>query len=159
MAALTNQSCSCSCGKSTVAITRRPFARFLCHCTICQSIYRAPFADVTVLWSTNVSVPDTHAVQFKKYRTPPALSRGTCASCGLPAVGFLAVAPLVRLAFIPSRNYPESYALPPAALHSFYHSRVADAGDDLPKYSGYWRSQLAVAKLILGTGFGVTTDA
>ena len=159
MPTLTSQTCSCSCGKSTFAITGHPFARFLCHCTICQSVYRAPFADVTVLWSKNVSLPDTHNVQFKKYRAPPALSRGTCASCGLPVVGFLAVAPLVRLAFIPSRNYPESYALPPPALHSFYHSCVADVGDYLPKYSGYWRSQFAVTKLILGAGFGVTRDA
>jgi len=159
MSELIHQTCSCSCGKSKFGITSRPFARFVCHCTICQSVNRAPFADTTVLWAKNVALPEVHQVQFKKYRAPPALSRGTCPSCGLPVVGFLAVAPSVRLAFIPSRNYPESYALPAVALHIFYHSRTADINDHLPKYNGYWRSQLAVTKHILGRAFGGAADA
>ena len=158
MPTLTNQTFNCSCGKSTLGITSRPFARFVCHCTICQSVYGAPFADITLLWAKNVSLPDAHNIQFKKYRSPPALSRGTCASCGLPLVGFLAVAPLVRLAFIPTQNYPESYVLPQVSMHIFYHSRIADVNNYLPKYSGYLRSQLAVTKLIFGAGFSGAAD-
>ena len=159
MPALTHQTCSCHCGQSTFEITSSPFARFLCHCTICQSVYRAPFADVTVLWAKNVSLTGDHKVQFKKHRRPPAVSRGTCASCNLPVVGFLTVAPLVRLALIPSRNYPESYALPPVMQHIFYHSRTADVSDHLPKHSGYWRSEWAVTKLVFGTAFGRAAEA
>lgn len=152
---LTGQACSCSCGRSTFGITGRPFARFVCHCTICQALYRAPFADVTVLWSKDIALPQNSNIQFKKYRAPPALNRGTCASCGLPVVGLLAVAPFVRLAFIPSQNYPQSYSLPAAALHIFYHSRSADISDRLPKYSGYWRSQFAVTQLVMSTAFSL----
>jgi hypothetical protein len=158
VAEMINQTCSCPCGKSTFAITSRPFARFVCHCTICQSLYRAPFADVTLLWAKSVVLPETNNIQFKTYRSPPALSRGSCASCGLPAAGFLTVAPFLRLAFIPSRNYPGSYVLPAVALHIFYHSRVGDIDDHLPKCSGYWRSQLAVTKLVLGAGFPGLAD-
>lgn len=33
-------------------------------------------------------------------------------------------------------------------MHIFYHRRVADAADALPKISGYWASELAVTKAI-----------
>lgn len=158
MEEMTSQTCSCSCGNATFKITHPPFARFICHCTICQTVYRAPFADVTMLWATSVVLPPNHNVQFKKYRAPPALRRGTCSSCGLPVVGFLAVAPFVQMAFVPSQNYPRSYPLPAAALHIFYHSRTADVNDPLAKISGYWRSQFAVTRLILRAAFHAPAD-
>jgi hypothetical protein len=45
---------------------------------------------------------------------------------------------------IPSANFREQAFLPEPSLHIFYHRRVADIGDELPKYSGYWMSQLAL---------------
>lgn len=156
---MTTDSCSCSCGTSSFTLNSKPLARFICHCTICQSVYQQPFADVTVLWANKVALPAKHDIRFKKYRSPPALRRGVCSSCGRPVIGFLRLAPFVQLAFVPARNYQDNGALPAPSLHMFYHSRVADVIDQLPKYSGYWRSQLAVTKLILERTFSGSTNA
>ena len=43
-----NQDCACLCGASRFAVDGDPIGRFLCHCTICQRVYRKPFADVTL---------------------------------------------------------------------------------------------------------------
>jgi hypothetical protein len=146
-----NQSGACPCGKSTVYVSGPPIGRFLCHCQICQSIYKQPFADVITFWASAVSLPREDSVKFKRYRPPPALRRGTCASCSSPVAGFLRVAPFMRLAFVPSRNFPASAGLPLPSTHIFYHRRLGDALDSLPKISGYWSSELAVAKIVLGS--------
>ena len=148
--------CGCACGKAQILVLGRPFARFICHCTICQSVYRAPFADVTILFRRSVVLPQIEAIRFKKYRTPPALSRGTCTSCGSPVVALM---PFPRLAFIPAPNYPQSHKLPAPAMHIFYQSRISDVHDNLPKYSGYWPSELAVTRLVLRTVFRRGPDA
>lgn len=57
--------------------------------------------------------------------------------------------PFVTLAFIPATNFVDQSQLPPAAAHIFYHRRVRDVADDLPKYSGYWMSELAVVRSVL----------
>lgn len=58
-------------------------------------------------------------------------------------------APFVRLAFVPTRNLKGATNLPAPTIHIFYHRRVADVQDPLPKVSGYWRSELAVSRLVL----------
>jgi hypothetical protein len=126
---------------------------------ICQALYRQPFADVTVWWGGAVALPEDNPVQFKQYRAPPALQRGTCASCGAPVAGFLSLAPFLKLAFVPSANLPDPAALPKPQAHIFYHRRLADAADGLPKISGYWPSQLAVTRLVVGTLWGGVGDA
>jgi hypothetical protein len=136
-----------------------PVLRLLCHCQICQAIYKQPYADVTAFWGGAVSLSEDHSIQFRRYRVPPALRRGTCQSCGAPVVGFLRLAPFVQLAFVPSRNVPVSAALPMPSAHIFYHRRIADEHDSLPKISGYWRSELAVTKLILASSFRGADDA
>jgi len=141
--------CTCACNATLFEVTGVPLTRFYCHCQICQSLYRQPFADVTAWWGNGVTLPRGHIIQFKRYRPPPALRRGLCSACGQPAVGFLAILPFVTLAFIPARNFVDQRALPPAAAHIFYHRRVRDAADNLPKYTGYWASELAVARSVL----------
>lgn len=148
-----SQTCACPCGASRFVVTARPRARFLCHCTICQSVYRKPYADATALWAGEVALPEGHTIQFKKYRLPPALSRGTCSACGAPVVGFLRLAPFVRLAFVPSANYPDQSVLPDPGIHMFYNRRVADINDAIPKHSGYWRSQWAATTLVMSALF------
>jgi len=145
-----NQSCSCRCGECRFDVNGVPLARFLCHCTICQSQYKQPFVDVTVFWAGAVALAPDHKIAFRKYRPPPALQRGTCPSCGAPVVGFLRLAPFVRLAFVAAQKIPDQSRLPPPAAHIFYHRRVADQSDNLPKFSGYWSSELAAVKLVLG---------
>ncbi|WP_139351314.1 GFA family protein [Rhodanobacter sp. B05] len=156
---LLSQSCACSCGESRFAVSGMPITRLLCHCTICQSVCKQPFADVTAWWGGAITLPERHNVQFKKYRAPPALRRGTCGSCGMPVVGFLRLAPFLRLAFVPSANFPDQAALPKPKAHIFYHRRLTDASDNLPKVSGYWPSELTVTKLVMGGMFDATSNA
>lgn len=144
-----SQSCACRCGQSTFVVNGTPALRVFCHCQICQSVYRQPYADVTVFWAGAIALPEDHSIHFRRYRSPPALRRGTCAACGEPAVGFLRLAPLVQLAFVPSTNFPAPAALPAPGAHIFYHRRVADAADSVPKFSGYWPSELAVTRMVL----------
>jgi hypothetical protein len=148
-----NQTCSCPCGRSTLVAPARPLARFLCHCTICQSVYKLPYADVTVHWAGGIVLKERSALQFKKYRLPPAVDRGLCGSCGAPVAGLLRLAPFVQLGFVASATYPNQAALPEPDAHIFYHSRGADIDDSLPKHSGYWRSELAVVSMILSGAF------
>ena len=122
--------------------------RLFCHCTICQGFNRQPFADVTAFRAGNVTLRSGDQVEFRRYRPPPAARRGKCRSCSAPVVEFLRLAPFVQLAFVPSKLFPDQGALPPPALHIFYHRRLGDIADDLPKVSGYWSSELAVMKRI-----------
>jgi len=66
-------------------------------------------------------------------------------------IGFLRLAPFLQLAFVPSRNFADPSALPPAGAHIFYHRRVDDVNDSLPKISGYWPSELAVTRAVMGS--------
>ena len=154
-----NQSCACPCGQSQFTVDGAPILRALCHCRICQSVYNQPFADVTAFWAGSISLPENNLVQFKKYRPPPALRRGTCPSCSAPVVGFLRLAPFLQLAFVPSKNFSAATALPLPSSHIFYHRRVNDAHDSLPKINGYWSSQIAVTQLVVRSMFNDAIDA
>jgi len=146
---LLDQSCRCPCGASTFTVHGRPVVRFLCHCLICQSLYQRPFADVTALWASSVRLPADSKVRFKHYRPPPALNRGTCPSCQAPVVGFLRLAPFLRLGFVPSQNFSCPAELPTPSAHVFYHRRVKDVSDELPKVSGYWPSEFLVTRFVV----------
>jgi hypothetical protein len=145
------QPCACACGASRLDVSGRPLVRLLCHCTICKSFNRQPYADVTAFWAGSITLRDGHQIEFKRYRLPPAARRGRCRSCSAPVVEFLRLAPFLQLAFVPSKLFPNQSALPPPALHIFYHRRLADAADDLPKISGYWASELAAMKRIFAS--------
>jgi hypothetical protein len=138
------QDCSCPCGASRFTIDGDPIGRFFCHCTICQKVYGKPFADVTYFRADAVALPSDQPVAFRRYRSPPALRRGTCARCNNPVVGFLTMVPGVRVAFVPSQNFPKAAELPAPDRHIFYHRRVASVPDSIPKLSGYWPSQAHV---------------
>lgn len=139
---------SCDCGASHFRVNAPPFARFICHCTICQAYTGKPYSDVTVLRARDVELEGGAQVAFRRHRLPPNIERGTCTSCGKPVLEFGLAGP-AKLAFVPTANYADTKALPPASLHMFYHRRVSDAQDGLPRYSGYLRSQLAVIGLLL----------
>jgi hypothetical protein len=138
---------SCDCGTHRILVKARPFARFICHCEICQAYTGQPFSDVTVLRARDVDMSAARSVVYRKYRLPPNIERGSCASCGKPVIEFGLAGP-ARLAFVPSGNYADASTLAPASLHMFYHRRVSDAHDDLPRHSGYFASQLAVLRLL-----------
>jgi hypothetical protein len=143
------QACHCACGESRFEIDGTPLTRFVCHCTICQSYTGGAYSDVTTFWAGAVSIPAEFPVTFKKYRPPPNVSRGLCQRCGNPVVEFMTLAPFVRVSFVPTRNIPDAQKLPPPSAHIFYHRRVKDIEDSVPKITGYWSSELAVTRQIL----------
>ncbi len=60
-----HQSCACSCGHSTFAVKGAPLLRFICHCEICQAIYKQPFADVTVFLQMILACPKNIAFSLR----------------------------------------------------------------------------------------------
>ena len=140
---------SCPCRAAQFTVRARPLTRFICHCQICQSVYKAPFADVTAFLGGALSVSTPDKVTFKRLRAPPAVNRGICTECGSPVVGFLRLAPFFRLGFVPTRNLAGLSGTPEPKLHIFYHRRVADVPDTLPKVSGYWASEFAVMGAVI----------
>ena len=127
--------------------------RFYCHCSLCQSFNQAPYADVTVFRGRAVSLPPDSPVEFSTYRPPPAVQRGKCRICGGAALEYLRLGPVTALSLVPSANFVSRQRLPDPALHIFYDRRQSDSADALPKYSGYWRSQLALSRRLLAALF------
>jgi hypothetical protein len=152
------QDCSCPCGATRFAVKGEPIGRFFCHCTICQAVYRKPFADATIFWGGSIALPDAHAVEFRRYRPPPSLNRGVCPHCRNPVVAFMAYSPL-SVGFVPARNFENPADLPEPDCHIFYERRVADVDDPVPKISGYWSSEAYVTRKILDALFRSKGDA
>lgn len=146
---LVQQQGTCPCKQAGLAVSGRVLFRVYCHCTICQQLYRQPYSDVLGVLASAVALADERALRFGRYRLPPSARRGTCAACGAPVVGFMRLAPFLRLAFVPVRNLPRPAEVPPPMAHIFYHRRKAEVADALPKVSGYWPSQLLVTRTVL----------
>jgi hypothetical protein len=143
------QSGSCPCGACSFQVDGQSIGRFVCHCTICQSVYKKPYADVTAFRANAVKAPSDNKMFFKRMRLPPAVNRGLCSNCNSPVVGFLSFLPGLRVALVPSANLSDRSELPERLAHIFYQSRVADVADSAPKISGYWRSEWAVGRKLI----------
>jgi hypothetical protein len=143
------QLCQCQCGSTKFTIQGEAIARIACHCQICQEFNKAPFADITIFLSKDVTLQDEKTVSLRKYKSPPAVQRGTCIKCGKPAIEFLDLPLFPSLTIIPSQLIPYGPLLPKLSAHIFYHRRVADIEDSLPKISGAIKSQLALSKKLL----------
>ena len=154
-----HQTCSRRCGASRLAVSGEPMGRFYCHCMICQAVYKQPYADVTAFPARAVTLTGEGALTFRRYRPPLALDRGRCPVCSAPVVAFMALGPLKMFAFAPSQNFERQSELPQASLHVFYHRRVVDVTDSLPKVSGYWASGAALSRLIFGGMMGARRAA
>ena len=141
--------CQCACGKTQFRLHGSPLIRAYCHCTICQQFSGAAFADISVFRPRDVEMPPAGQVEFRTYRPPPAVQRGNCVDCGKPALEMMNIVALPKMILVPTNNIAERGSLPEASLHVFYNSRVADADDDLPKYSGYWRSQFVFCRKLI----------
>src|SRR4051794_16772673 len=140
---------ACECGACSFEVHTSPKARFRCHCLICQAFNGKPFADVVAIRAKDVALKGADNISFKKYRSPPNFDRGLCRSCGNPVVEVMGAGPL-KVMFIPTSNFGPQTRLPPVRMDIFYHRRVMDMADSLPKYSGYFASEFAVGKLIMG---------
>jgi hypothetical protein len=139
---------SCECGACSFEVHTSPKARFRCHCLICQAFNDKPFADMVAVRVKDVVLKNTGNISYKKYRLPPNFNRGVCRTCGKPFVEIAGFGPF-KVMFIPASNFELTAWLPPIQLDIFYHRRVLDMPDSLPKYSGYYSSQLAVGKIIM----------
>lgn len=135
----------CSCGDTQLEISGAPLIRFICHCEICQAVYKKPFADIIAIKTSQLVKPISSRIQFQKHRRPPAVNRGICPSCKQPVLANLSLIPFFGISFIPSANFAANANLPAPCMHNFYNRRVADANDNLPKASGYWHSQWALS--------------
>ena len=141
----------CACGASNFTVTGPPVMRLFCHCTICQEFNNAPFADISVYTAGKVNLPDDNPVAFNTYKKPPAVQRGKCSKCGEPAIEFFHMPLVPDMVLIPSENIAKTVDLPEPKFHMFYHRRVADANDSLPKYSGPMSSHLGSAKIFIAS--------
>ncbi len=139
----------CGCGQARFQLHGEPLLRARCHCTICQQFNAAAYADILLYRGRDVDMPAQGQVNFSAWRRPPAVQRGRCARCEGPAIEYLALPVMPNLVIVPVANLPDTVALPPPSLHMFYNRRVADADDSLPKYSGYWRSQLGFGRHLI----------
>ena len=120
---------------------------------ICQEFNHAPYGDVAIFLSKDVVLKDHSKVQYKKYKMPPAVQRGKCTSCDKPAVEMLKLPMLPELTIIPSANIPTGDFLPDPSMHIFYHRRINDMHDELPKISGFIKSQVLLGGKILSAIF------
>lgn len=139
---------SCECGACSLEVKTSPKARFRCHCLICQAFNGKPYADVVAVRAKDVTLKNVGNISFKKYRSPPNFDRGLCRTCGKPVVEVAGVGPF-KVMFIPASNFAPEARLPPVQMDIFYHRHVLETHDSVPKYSGYFRSELAVGKLIM----------
>lgn len=137
------QICQCECGQVKFTLTSKPLLRLVCHCEICQKFNQSDSADILVFRQKDVELSDEHNIEFKTYRPPPAVQRGKCLTCLKPAIELFDVPFLPKLSMVPRENMPQGFELPKASFHMFYHRRVNDVLDDLPKLNGYFSSQVA----------------
>lgn len=146
-----NQHSQCECGQTQVEVHGKPIIRAYCHCQNCQAFNQAPFADVAVFYADDVVMPAKELVEYKSYGgAVVAVPRGKCRQCGKAAIETMKIPGLKPMVLIPAANFSEPDFLPQPKLHMFYHRRVADISDDLPKYSGFLRSQLGFVWRFVG---------
>lgn len=148
----------CSCGNVNYAISGVPLLRVFCHCTICQALNQAPYADITLFRAKDVIMPKKDCLKYKAQKFPPILQRGKCTSCNKIAIEYLQLFPIPKTIIVPSQNIVDKTLVPEPALHIFYDTRVNDIKDDLPKYSGYLKSQLAFGRKLVGSLFHLSPN-
>ena len=140
----------CECGAVRLEIDAPPAVRFFCHCTTCQQLYRAPFADITVLWSRRVRVIEgANQLDYRHYNwLPVSINRGICRSCRRPVIGHSTIPPM-GVSFLPAYVWGDQDVLPAPLGHLFYHRRVAEIDDGLPKVEGLIASELSATAWLL----------
>ena len=141
----------CHCGVVAFSIHGAPRLHGYCHCTICQAFNEAPFADITLFRQRDVTLPSEELLDYQFYTSPPMVRRGKCKACGKPAVETLSLPLLPKLVIVPTANIRDAALVPPPSIHMFYHRRQAEVQDNVPKYEGYLRSQLAFGRRLIGS--------
>lgn len=143
------EECQCPCGATKFTIQGKPLVRVFCHCTICQEFNQAAYSDVTIFLAKDVRICDKNQIRFRRYKSPPAVDRGKCATCDKPAIELFELPLLPSLVIVPSDHIPKSPLLPKPSAHIFYHRAVAHINDELPKHNGFIMSQIAFGAKLL----------
>mgnify|MGYP000205612909 CR=1 FL=1 len=141
--------CQCQCGSTEFTAVGDPILRVICHCTICQEFNDAAYADISIFLSKDVELLNAETVSLQQYKAPPAVQRGKCIACSNPAIEFLELPLFPALTIIPTGTFPDEARLPGPVAHLFYHRRVSDIDDALPKYEGFMKSQFALTRKLL----------
>ena len=100
---------------------------------------------MTVVLKSDVSNLNLIRTKFRRWKLPPNVSRGLCTRCNKPSIEKALGGNLI---LVPTMNYPDVAALPKPSMHLFYHRRVEDIDDDLPKYTGLVQSQAMIVKAL-----------
>jgi hypothetical protein len=141
----------CRCGKAQVTLSALPSARFRCHCTICQSVYAADFADVAVFRRGQVTPRAPRQIKWIRIKSITPLRRGLCRDCNDPVLAYF----YGILAFMPTRTLP-AIALPPVNRDIYTATRTSAVVDDVPKssslISAYAGLSLPFLKVLLSRG-------
>lgn len=135
----------CGCGHAQAVITVLPKLRFRCHCTRCQSIYKAPFADALAFRRGQARLIDPTTVFWKRAMRPSPLNRGLCRSCGRPVLahlyGAVSIVPTLTLSGV---------ELPPVSYEVYYNTRFAKLDDSVPKHGNVLSSYIACTPSFVG---------
>jgi len=133
----------CSCGSIAVEPTNTPLFRAYCHCSLCQAYNKSSYADVVVFTAKDVPPVEESGINFKAYKNPPLVQRGTCSQCAQPVFEKVSIPLMPKLTIIPSSMITDKSQLPDPAMHIFYDMRVEDVHDGIKKHSGFIASQMA----------------
>lgn len=136
----------CSCGKVSYKITGPAATRILCHCTFCQTFNDAAYSDIVLYNAKRVEYDDNNPVEFTTYSKPPAVQRGKCKHCGDAAIEFFNIPLGPKMVMVPAAMLDSPTVEP--AFHMYYHRRINDVHDELPKYSGKLKNQYASLRLL-----------
>ena len=141
--------CQCHCGETRFTISGKALLRAYCHCSICQKFNDAAFADITLFHVNDIVKPQDDQVSFSSHKFPPLLQRGNCKSCGKAAIEYLNVPAMPEVVIVPSGNIQDEAIIPDPSLHIFYNNRVTNVADQLPKHSGYFKSEIALGAKVV----------
>ena len=143
--------CVCDCGTNYFELHGEPLLRAVCHCHYCQEFNQASCGDFLIYRRRDVTVDRTASTDYRAFKKPEFVKRGSCTECGKPVNEKVNIPLLPELVFVPAVNHPQSAALPEAKLHMFYHRRKSDVHDQAPKYRGYlWSEANFMIRLIGG---------
>ncbi|MEM7764150.1 MAG: hypothetical protein AAF290_08705 [Pseudomonadota bacterium] len=137
----------CACDEVAFSATDAPLFRVLCHCTICQRFNREDFADILVYRAGDVRSPPNSVIAFKHYKRWFGVARGRCHQCEAPTIERFSAPLFPPLIMVPTVRAVNLSAPAPIG-HLFYEHCKQEAADDLPKYTGFFGSQLAFMRAL-----------
>lgn len=130
---------SCSCGQAGAILSVAPRVRFRCHCTKCQSVYRAPFGDGLVSLRNQAKPIDPDKIEWIHTIRFSPLSRGLCKACGDPVLAHL----YGIFSIVPART-AIGLEIPSVDCDIYYSTRAEDQNDDVPKHFGALKTYLGL---------------